>query len=372
MSDWHARLQRPQHLASALGEAGHICYFLNLHLGRQFPTLYPLDRKPRLARIAPSVLEVHARLPAEPVYHHRMLTTSETALLADTLGQLAAVTGHSIIQLVAFPTWGPTALELRRRHGWPIVYDCHDFLPGFPAVAQDIVEAELPLIQQADHVIFSSLWLQEYVSSRMNMAGKCTSIVRNAVQRRFLDACDGAREHRTFKTVGDFGALDSWFDIEAVRLAAQRHPDVRFQLIGRVEHAPVLALKSLPNVEFKGEIAYENLPAALMQFDVGLIPFEVNDLTRAANPIKLYEYFSAGIPVVSTRLPEVELFSELVYVADTADQFATLVGTALAEISPDRQARRIAAARSETWESRAEHLLQIANGLSIARRIARL
>jgi hypothetical protein len=101
-----------------------------------------------------------------------------------------------------------------------------------------------------------------------------------------------------------------------------------------------------------------------MRLHVGLIPFQVNDLTRAANPIKLYEYFSAGIPVVSTRLPEVEPFGDLVYVADDADSFAELVGAALTENSEDdRRMRRVGVAASETWEHRAECLLQIAKSV---------
>jgi glycosyltransferase involved in cell wall biosynthesis len=226
------------------------------------------------------------------------------------------------------------------------------------------VEAELPLIEQADHVVFSSRWLEEYVSSRVKIAEQNRSVLRNAVQQHFLDACTAGRDSRALQTVGYFGALDSWFDIEAVRRAAQSYPNVRFQLIGRVEYSPVLALKSLSNVEFRGEVPYTDLPGLLMQFDVGLIPFQVNDLTCAANPIKLYEYFSAGIPVVSTRLPEVEQFGELVYIADGPERFAEMVGSALAEVSPDWRARRIAAAAGETWEHRAQRLLQIAHQLS--------
>jgi glycosyltransferase involved in cell wall biosynthesis len=364
MSDWHARLQRPQHLASALADTGHVSYFLNPHLGRQFPTTYAFNRQSRLVHIASSVIEAHVRLPAEPVYHHRMLTAYESTALADAFTELAAVAGRSVVQVLAFPTWGPAALTLRQRHGWPIVYDCHDLLEGFSAVAPDIVGAELSFIEQADHVIFSSMWLQQYVCSRLPVAGKQTSLLRNAVQRRFFDACSAERERHTSKVAGYFGALDAWFDIDAVRCAASRYPGTQFQLIGRVEHPPVLALRSLSNVEFTGEVPYEDLPRFLMRLHVGLIPFQVNDLTRAANPIKLYEYFSAGIPVVSTRLPEVEPFGDLVYVADDADSFAELVGAALTEDSEDdRRMRRVGVAARETWEHRAECLLQIAKSV---------
>ena len=117
MSDWHTRLQRPQHLAAALADAGHVCYFLNPHLGRQFPRVYPLDRAAKLVELGSSLIEIHIRLPREPVYHHRMLTDRETAILADAFDELVPVAGDSVVQIVSFPTWMAAAVELRRRHG---------------------------------------------------------------------------------------------------------------------------------------------------------------------------------------------------------------------------------------------------------------
>jgi O-antigen biosynthesis protein len=363
MSDWHTRLQRPQHLASALGALGHTCCFLNPHLGRQFPGVYLFNKQPRLASITPGVFEAHVRLPSEPVYHHRQLRDSETALLADTLGELAAVAADSVIQVVAFPAWGPVALELRRRHGWPILYDCHDFLAGFENVAPELVAAEAPLMNRCDHVVYSSLWLQEHLSPRVTINPAHTSLLRNAVKSSFLKEGQGRRKPVSGKTAGYIGALDSWFDIEAVRRAAELHPQVQFCLVGRVEFSRVRELQRLPNIAFAGEVPFDALPNFLRNFDIGMIPFQVNDLTRGADPIKLYEYFSAGLPVVSTRLPEVERFRDLVYIADDAAEFARLVGAALQENDEERRAQRIEAAAGETWECRASCLLSVAEGL---------
>ena len=83
----------------------------------------------------------------------------------------------------------------------------------------------------------------------------------------------------------------------------------------------------------------------------GLIPFKINELTLATNPIKLYEYFSLGMPVVSSRLPEVEQFRELVYIAADSAGFAEAFRDALREDDPERRRRRREVARVESWES---------------------
>ncbi len=76
-------------------------------------------------------------------------------------------------------------------------------------------------------------------------------------------------------------------------------------IIGRAD-VDVSRLEREPNICRLGPKSFAELPAYVAHFDVGIIPFVVNDLTRAVNPIKLREMLAAGVPVVSTALPEVE------------------------------------------------------------------
>jgi len=38
-----------------------------------------------------------------------------------------------------------------------------------------------------------------------------------------------------------------------------------------------------------------------------MIPFKINPITEATDPVKVYEYLSAGKPVVSVMLPSLNL-----------------------------------------------------------------
>jgi len=110
------------------------------------------------------------------------------------------------------------------------------------------------------------------------------------------------------------------------------------------------------NVALEGEIAYRDLPRRMSNFDVAVIPFLRMPLTMATNPLKLYEYFCLGIPVVSTRLPEIEPFGDLVYLADTPGEFLRGVEQAVADNDPARRARRKAVAEGNTWRARCEEI----------------
>jgi glycosyltransferase involved in cell wall biosynthesis len=155
---------------------------------------------------------------------------------------------------------------------------------------------------------------------------------------------------------GYVGALDSWFDVEAIEQSAALHPQCRFILAGRIEFDPIRRLGALPNVELTGEIPYSRVPELLAEFRIALIPFRINPLTLMTNPIKLYEYFSCGLPVVSTPLPEVQTMGDLVYVGASPADFARQVGRAFEEDDPRQRARRREIAQRESWTARARDI----------------
>jgi glycosyltransferase involved in cell wall biosynthesis len=365
MTDLHSRVQRTQQLAMAFAARGHSCFLLNPHLGRQCPQLYRKDPDPKFGVLGQHLAELHVRLPAEPVYHSRLLDPAESTMLADGITPVASFAKGGVQQIVTLPTWLDAAIELRRRFGWPIIYDCHDWIGGFRGISPDIVAVESRAFEAADLVLFSSERLSDLHQSRHPLLKTKSRILRNAADPAHFAGVPTIRDRRgnAPRTIGYFGALDEWFDIEAVRDSAQRFSDRKFQLIGRVEHARLRSLTSLRNVELVGEVPYDELPEFVAGFQIAMIPFRVNPLTVATNPIKLYEYFSCGLPVVSSRLPEVEFFGDLVYLADRTEDFPERIAWALAESGGDKPARRIAATRRETWAERASEIAGALAGL---------
>src|SRR5919206_779160 len=91
----------------------------------------------------------------------------------------------------------------------------------------------------------------------------------------------------------------------------------------------------------------------MVRFDVGLLPYLINEFTAGIMPVKLKEYLAAGLPVVSTPLPEVCHFAEqhrgLVRFADSAEKFVASFRAALADNSPEAVDRRVAVAREYDW-----------------------
>ena len=308
--------------------------------------------------------ELHIRLPREPVFHHRNLTAKESSIVSKSIESVipsnAAMPG---LQIVSLPIWLNAAMEIRRKHGYPIVYDCHDLLEGFSDYSQDIRAAETDLFREADRVVFSSdVLLEHYTANNIDLRKK-SIVLRNAVDETLLRQPQTTRTSTERSVIGYIGAIEEWFDSDAVRQAALALPDKQFVLYGKAENAIALKKLQLPNVNFMGEVEFADIPRVLSKFDVGLIPFVVNDLTLSTNPIKIYEYFACGIPVVSTALPEVSRFGDLVYIADAHASFAERVRTALSEQDDTLTRRRQEIASRETWGCRAREMHELMQDL---------
>jgi len=301
MTDWHTRIQRTQHLARTFASLGHQCFYLNPHLGREFPNPYFFSNSPKLHILEPLIAELHIHLPFEPVFHDRLLTSHENTIILNALKVLfEAEETTSLVQIVSFPVWSVAAQKLREQFGFPIVYDCHDVLSGFRKISREIVEKEQELFEISDLVVFSSQeLLNENVAQYPYLKNK-SILVRNAVDESWLRRSEADRKgsagHVSEIIVGYIGALDFWFDIEAVEKAARAHPNWKFLLIGRVEDRRILRLSKLPNIVFVGEVPHSELHKYMSMFRVALIPFLRNDLTIGTNPIKLYEYCASGKP----------------------------------------------------------------------------
>lgn len=159
--------------------------------------------------------------------------------------------------------------------------------------------------------------------------------------------------------IGFWGALWGWIDCELLEHLARARPGWQIVLIGPVAGSAGRLRHALPNLHVLGERPYDTLPEYAAHFDVALVPFQVRAMTLACNPIKVYEYLAAGLPVVSTDLPECRVIPEVRLAADR-EGFLAAVEDALTEgRDPAAVERRRAVARANSWAHRAGDILAL-------------
>ncbi|NBP37975.1 MAG: glycosyltransferase [Betaproteobacteria bacterium] len=346
--DWHFRHQRPQQLALSLAQRGFVVLYISVNFVNDPQSGFRLERLSERLALYQIFLHVSGQ---HSVYEN---IASEAILRQQKIGQRMMWEYFGIrdaIHIVQHPYWTKLASSVAASK---LVYDCMDFHAGFSNTSQAHHEGELKLIQQADLTIVSS----DYLFKMAQGAGaKALSLIRNATEyphfrQAYVRAPDGAA-----KIIGYYGAIAEWFDVGLVRTIATAFPDVEIRLIGSDTVNAQSQLKDLRNVRFLGEIPYRRLPEQLAAFSVCIIPFRITELTLATNPVKVYEYLSAGKPVVAVDLPELRSMDHLISRCLSAQEFVEAVQGALEEVDPQRQQARMQFAAEQTWEQRATELI---------------
>ena len=243
-----------------------------------------------------------------------------------------------------------------------VVYYCIDSFAASSASAKKIKSYEKDLISSADLVFVTSKALYDH----------CAQYSRNVHLFPFGVNIENFEKVRVKPTsppaefgdikgpvAGYVGGIHKWIDQDLVRAAAQRYPGTAFVFVGPVQ-TDISSLSSVPNIRFLGARKHSELPHLVKYFSVSLIPYLITDYTANVYPTKLNEYLSMGKPVVSTALPEVIRFNrengDIANVASGKEEFISLIERSIGEHSDEAVARRIAAARENSWASRIEKM----------------
>ena len=258
--------------------------------------------------------------------------------------------------LTFVPSSADVAGELGERC---VIYYCVDEYSQFSGTdAKAILEMEQRLIEKSDLVVVSAGKLLE--SKRVHNPN--THLITHGVDiDHFRKAClsstsvpdDIARIKGPI--IGFFGLIADWVDLEVIREMAAARPEWSFVMIGEVR-TDITKLQSLSNVHFLGRKPYQALPAYCKAFDVAILPFVWNELTLAANPLKMREYLAAGLPLISTPLPEVLRLRHVLHTARTAEEYMTHIERLLAtgKTGPSMSISREMDA--ESWDAKVEEL----------------
>jgi glycosyltransferase involved in cell wall biosynthesis len=155
--------------------------------------------------------------------------------------------------------------------------------------------------------------------------------------------------------VGFFGLIADWVDLELIHFLASARPEWTFLLLGKLD-TDSSRIRNLSNVHLIGRKEYQDLPAYCKGMDIGILPFILNDLTLAANPLKLREYLAAGLPVVSTAIPEAEKLGQHVRIGRNREEFLHHLNTLVESGNLGAQLSISHSMDNETWDQKVEEM----------------
>lgn len=243
-----------------------------------------------------------------------------------------------------------------------VVYYCVDEYTAFTGVSDGLRAIEEDLFRRADLVVVSA----EKLLNDKKVFNRNTHMIRHGTDWKHFrtalgDATEIPAEIRDLPRplIGFHGLLADWVDFELIKKTAEHFKDGSVVLIGKVAvdaEQKIRILDGVPNIHMLGRKPYADLPAYCKGFDVALNPFAVNELTLAANPLKVREYLAAGLRVVSTDIPEVRVLKHCLVGTDHAD-FIARIEEVLAHPVPREEVSD--SIREESWEAKIDELREI-------------
>lgn len=316
-SKWGVMQQRPQYLTAAFAAAGHDAYFV--------------DPRP----VAP--------------FHDSGV---------DVVPALAHVPRRKVI---LYSHFAPLIEMVARFDDAVVIYDVYDDLQIFAADESDVAPDRRvaahheTMLRRADLVVASTVEIGRGLGHDGPML-----VVPNGVDLDLFvpDAPrPGDMPAPGGPIIGFHGMVSHWFDFDLVAAVADLRPDWSLVMVGptdpRVEER-MAALTARPNVVALGERPSVDIPGYVAAFDVGVLWFQVSDLTLAVSPLKMYEWMAAGVPVVAPPLPACRA-EPSARIADGAEAFVAAIAEALRADEAD--ALRTAA-RSASWQERLRPVLE--------------
>lgn len=277
-----------------------------------------------------------------------------------------ALRGISAAEPPVLVTATPTVPELVGALGErATIYFCMDDYGELPNTsARMLAPLENRLLERVDAVVATA---QRLVERKRPRSGQAYHLPQGVNYEHFATPRECPPELASLPRpiIGFAGGVSPCCDFPLLRKVAVALPEASIVLVGPVM-VELGAERLPPNVHVVGNRPYAALPAYVQAFDVGLIPYILNDWTASVDPLKLLEYLAAGVPVVTTPLPEVQKYASVVRQGATPETFLSAVRAALRCSESERALGRETAA-SNTWMRRAEQFLDVVAGTCAAR-----
>ena len=163
--------------------------------------------------------------------------------------------------------------------------------------------------------------------------------------------------------IGYYGAFASWFDYDMVSNLAKQRPEYNIVLIGSKydDSLEKSNIEKLDNVFYLGTKDYKILKNYANRFNVCIVPFVINDITKATSPLKIFEYMALEKPIVTTAMDECKKYKSI-FIANDQEEFVNLIDKTL-KLNKEKNTEYYETLKQEalenTWESKAKVIVKL-------------
>ncbi|MCE5193262.1 MAG: hypothetical protein ABFD13_05005 [Candidatus Cryosericum sp.] len=259
----------------------------------------------------------------------------------------------------------PRTLELI---GGPVIYDCVDDHSAYPGL---IDKSTVDRLERRSAKLASAIIAtNETIAAKFAADVDKLSLIQNGVDHdvfaapalAWLATLDVLPQQHKLLYVG---AMREWFDVQTMLSIATAFPEYEIDCFGEAIPSVRTELSTHRNIILKGTWPQSSIAQVAPQYDLALIPFRESPLTSGVDPLKFYEYVSAGLPVVSSKINALGEFDEtMVRVAASGDEFLTAIQETIATDSLRLRHHRIQVSQRFDWAFRISEFDHVLDALT--------
>lgn len=244
-----------------------------------------------------------------------------------------------------------------------LIYDCiddHAQMCGNEYMRRKVETDEEILMQRSDLLIFSS---QNLLKKKAHICNKNRlNLVRNGTNYTIVyEAKESVVKNRYI--IGYIGTIAEWFDQKLIIQSVQKYDELEYHLVG-----PCMISEQVRNnrIIYDGVMEHENLHLHVKEYDCMIMPFIVNEIVKAVDPVKLYEYIAFGKCIICVYYEELEYFRDYVYFYKTEKEYNSLLENLIKQGFPPKYNRQQQEKflKENSWKERYQIIHQLIEQIS--------
>ncbi len=251
-----------------------------------------------------------------------------------------------------------------------IYYNLDDYVLYQPSRKEKTLSQEAELVDRARLTLCIAQFQVEALRRRYPHKADCIHHFPLGVEQEYINP-DPTLSPES-QMVGYIGNLIERVDWEWIEQVAKACPEVTFVFIGGLhEFREVIAVPqwqshraavlSLPNVRHIDRIPQAEVGRYYRSFALNWIPYTVtHPFNQAACPTKIMDGIASGRPVISTDIPECNLYPDWIEIVRSPESAAVAIRQHLSRSGTPaaiaKSTRQLEFVRQQTWQVRARTL----------------
>lgn len=347
--DWNWIKQRPQFLAEALAQKNKVEVIYQYKYGQRHQ--FQSNKVETNGNL--NVLPMHV-IPRLDRYNHlrRINDILRKKIMSKIINKFK-------------PDWiyltHPVQVDMipKNYHG-KIIYDCMDDHILLEQQPRLIEKKEKKLINRATVITVTSNRLRQILKSRYKLTNISNIyLVRNGFNGPILKVKSSNYTNKRSHKIAYFGSISTWFDFNLLESSLKKFDNLEYFLIGPVDDK--LRIPTNKRIHFLGTVEHGKLYNTIKDMDALIMPFIVNDVIKAVDPVKIYEYINFDKNIITVKYGELKHFSPYVFFYEDKTSFMKAIENVISlndktSYSPESRMKFLA---DNSWNERAQEIEDI-------------